>query len=450
MKAGAAERDVTPPIGLEITHPVRANVGVHDPLFVRALVLQDDSPFDGAQGRGTTVAIVCSDLIGADFSPCDDLRKRIAEEAGIENVLLNFSHPHSSRGFADYAELKEESDEEIEWAAATKDAYVSVVAEALGKLTPVSLKAGRAPVQVGFNRRVVADKGYVYMDDNKDGPVVPWTNVLLAERPDGSPMAILFEHAAHPVIVPNDTALVSADYPGAAVARIREALGDSDVIAMFAQGCQGNINGYPLRSSHENADAAGRKLGDAVLAAMATAEPIVADVLQFRTARTELPMVDLPPWRQIEPAVEAFKTAHATGDSPWVTPEVLKTFIAHFEKLQAMLARSESPPPWVMEATILSLGDEWGVVAVNHECFCQYELWIDARAPFAHNMTMALTNGATGYIATDEALAMGTSAGYEASCLPDLGSANVMTRHYGPPGVGAETVIKDLIASLWA
>ena len=42
MKAGAAERDVTPPVGFDITHPPRKSIGVHDPLFVRALVLDDE------------------------------------------------------------------------------------------------------------------------------------------------------------------------------------------------------------------------------------------------------------------------------------------------------------------------------------------------------------------------------------------------------------------------
>ena len=39
--AGAAERDISPPEGLEITHYVRKNIGVHDSLFARALVLED-------------------------------------------------------------------------------------------------------------------------------------------------------------------------------------------------------------------------------------------------------------------------------------------------------------------------------------------------------------------------------------------------------------------------
>ena len=441
MKAGAAERDVTPPIGLEITHPVRANVGAHDPLFVKALVLQDNA--------GTTLVIVCTDLIGTDFGPADELRKRIADELGLENVLLNFAHPHSSRGFGGYGDLPEESPEAVAWAHGARDAFLAVIAEAIGKLAPVTLKAGRAPVQVGFNRRVMADNGYVFMADNPDGPVVPWVNILQVDSADGTPQAILFEHAAHPVIVPNDTALISADFPGAAVVRIREALGP-DVIPMFAQGCQGNINGHPLRSTHENADAAGVKLGEAALEAVETAEPITADTLRVRTGRTEMPTCELPPWDVIREPVEKFKADFVVGANPYWTQAEIDKFIAHFDKLEAMLARGESPPPWRMDATVVSLGNEWVLVAYSNEMFCQYELWVDEVAPFTRNMTFGLTNGATGYVANDAALALGTNGGYEAGCLPNLGSCDVMTRHYGPPAVGCEKIIHDLVTGLWA
>ena len=102
------------------------------------------------------------------------------------------------------------------------------------------------------------------MGVNRAGPVVPWVNVLVADSKEtGKPLAVLFEHAAHPVIVPDRSNLISADFPGAAAERIRGKLGE-DVIALFGQGCGGNINGFPLRTTHENAVAAGKKLGDAV------------------------------------------------------------------------------------------------------------------------------------------------------------------------------------------
>ncbi|MHC4986721.1 MAG: hypothetical protein ACYTFO_11275, partial [Planctomycetota bacterium] len=404
---------------------------------------------------GTKLAIVCSDLIGSDFESCDRLRERIAAETGIDHVLLNFAHPHSSRSFGDYASLDELSPADAAWAAATRDAFISVISKAAARLTPVTLKAGR-------NRRVVGENGCVHMADNSDGLVVPWTNVLVAETVDpgegnpanpfdgvpGRAVAVLFEHAAHPVIVPDTTALVSADFPGAAVARIRQAIPDPDTIAIFAQGCQGNINGHPLRSSHENADAAGRKLGDAVLAAMDAAEPIAADTLRIRSGRAELPTRELPPWEQISESVEKLKASYAP--EPYWPQEEFDAFVAHFDKLEQMMAAGDTPPPWRIDVTVVSLGDEWGLVAYAGEMFCQYELWVDQAAPFKRNMTFGLTNGATGYIATDDALAMGIKGGYEAGCLPYLDPCDVRTQHYNPPAVGCETIIHDLVESLWA
>ena len=63
MKAGVAQRDITPPVGITIGHPIRVSIGVRDPLFLHAMVFED--------GAGTSVAIVRLDLIGAGFEVCD-------------------------------------------------------------------------------------------------------------------------------------------------------------------------------------------------------------------------------------------------------------------------------------------------------------------------------------------------------------------------------------------
>ena len=59
--AGAAEQEITPPVGMEITHFIRENIGVHDPLFVRALVLRD--------AHGAQIALVTIDALGGGI--CD-------------------------------------------------------------------------------------------------------------------------------------------------------------------------------------------------------------------------------------------------------------------------------------------------------------------------------------------------------------------------------------------
>ena len=53
IKAGAAERDITPPVGLEIQHYYRKSIGIHEPLFARCLYLEDLQGNSVAGGVGT-------------------------------------------------------------------------------------------------------------------------------------------------------------------------------------------------------------------------------------------------------------------------------------------------------------------------------------------------------------------------------------------------------------
>ena len=437
IKAGAAQRDITPPIGYEITHYYRVSIGVHDPLFARCLYLED--------GQGNSVAMICTDLITASFDACDHLREEIFKKTGIKNSLIACSHSHSSAPLGPLLPHTKPSnpsghptsarDMVSKWSDSTNDAILAIVKEAKENAQPVSLRVGRASAQVGFNRRLINEEtGHVFMGVNRAGPVVPWVNVLVADsKKTGKPIAVLFEHAAHPVIVPHTSKLTSADYPGAAVKRIREELG-KDVIALFGQGCGGNINGYPLRSTHENADRQGRKLGDAVLKAMKESDPIKSQTFSVKFAQSELPSHALP-------SEELWQEMAAKNKDDERRMKQLK-------KIRDFMDRAAEPPPRRFDAYAVMIGREWCLVTMPHEMFCQYELWIDRNAPFKHTMTFAYTNGYQGYIAVDEAWRLGPKGGYEAASLPNW-SGQVWTERFGPPAVGSEKIVKDTVASLW-
>ena len=429
IKAGAAQRDITPPIGIKRHHRGRVafeSIGVHDPLFARCLYLEDT--------QGSSVAVICIDLIDAPFDVCDQLREEILEKTGIKNSLIAFSHAHSAVKLGPRATSP--SDMNSKWNYSAHDAILEIVKEAKEQVQPVSLRAGRAPAQVGFNRRLINEEtGHVFMGVNREGPVVPWVNVLVADSKEtGKPLAVLFEHAAHPVIVPRTSQLTGADFPGAAVKRIREELGE-DVVALFGQGCGGNINGYPLRSTHEKADNQGRKLGEAVLRAMEESDPIQSQTFSVKYARTMLPSHALPSeelWQEM--------AAKSKND---------ESRMKQLKKIRDFMDRGAQPPARRFDAYAVMIGQEWCLVTMPHEMFCQYELWIDKNAPFKHTMTFAYTNGYEGYVAVDEAWRMGPKGGYEAASLPNW-IGQVRTEHFGPPAVGSEKIIKDTVASLWS
>ena len=426
--AGAAERDITPPIGIKRYHRrqvVFESTGVHDPLFARCLYLEDT--------QGSSVAVISLDLIHITFEACDQLREQILQHTGIANSLFAPSHVHSAVPLG--PGTRTPSELEAEWSSRTRDAILEMVKEAKERVQPVSLRMGRAPAQVGFNRRLIDEEtGHVYMGVNRAGPVVPWVNVLVAESETGKPFAVLFEHAAHPVIVPRTSKLTSADFPGAAAQRIREELGQ-DVIALFGQGCGGNINGYPLRSTHEKADSQGRKLGEAALEAIKQSTPIQSQTLSVKYAKSVLPSHPLPSeelWQEM--------AADSKDD---------ESRMQQLAKIRDLMDRGAQPPSRRFDSYAVMFGQEWCLVTMPHEMFCQYELWIDENAPFDLTMAFAYTNGNEGYVAVDEAWRMGPKGGYEAASLPNW-IGQVWTEHLGPPAVGSEKIIKDTIASLWS
>ena len=136
-----------------------------------------------------------------------------------------------------------------------------LVFQADGKSEAVVLCAGRAPVHIGTNRRLESEEGIV-MKPNPGGPVIPWVDVLRVDRLDGRPAAILFSHAAHPVIIHGSSRLISAEFPGFATRKLRDRLG-GNVITMFGQAFGGNINADPLRGGIAAAEHAGEVLAEA-------------------------------------------------------------------------------------------------------------------------------------------------------------------------------------------
>jgi len=427
IKAGASQRDITPPVGLEIQHFYRISEGVHDPLFARCLYLEYEA--------GTSVAIVCLDLVSGGFEACDSIRGEIREKLGVQHTLLNFSHNHSSAALGPRGRTAVSNDTGSKWNDSAIDAIVAIVGEAKQRALPVTLRTGRAEAHVGFNRRLVnRETGHVFMGVNRDGPVVPWVNVLVAEsKQSGKPISVLLETAGHPVIVPHTTKKISADYPGAAVNRVREELGD-EVVVMFGQGCGGNINGFPLRSSYENAVSQGRKLGESCLKAVESSQPIKAETLRITELSVALPTRPFPTNAEWKELVEANQADEAR--------------VQLLKKMKDLMDRGGGPPARRLDASAIMLGDEWCLVALPHEMFCEYELWIDKHAPFKRTMTFGYTNGYQGYVAVDEAWRMGGKGGYEAASLPNWGG-QVMNEFFGPPAVGCEKIIKDAVISLW-
>jgi hypothetical protein len=469
LTAGAAETIITPPVGTPAIGTIQRSTGVHDDLFARALVVCDGE---------LRVAIVSADLIGMDFRLADEARRLIRERTGITTALVHCTHNHSSPFTIPWSVLgpRWPPGPRRAWHSALPSVLGGVVAQAAARMEPVTLRAGRAAVRLGTNRRLPSDGGIV-MKPNPDGPVVPWVDVLAVNGAGGRPLAMLFSHAAHPVIIHGASRLTSAEFPGFASRRLKERLG-ADVVPIFGQAFAADINADPLRGGIDAAERAGEALADAALAALSAGEDLQTGPLSLAATHADLPLQALPSraaclevleeaerrlaraygrtdfadeelWDMQDAADAPVSTAASTaaddvqpmeGKAWWMKDTVLC--------LRDLLAKIDGRDerPLRFEARMLRLGDAWSVTSASHELVAEYQLRLDREAATSHRMFLAYTDGCESYVPLDRDFSLG---GYEAGTFPDLGSASLRYTHRRALAPGCESRVMNCLRSLW-
>jgi hypothetical protein len=470
LLAGVAEMVITPPPGAPLLGTIQRSSGVHDDLYARVLVLND--------GR-QRIAILCFDLIGMDFALADDLCSAISARTGISSTLLNCSHTHSAPFTIPWSVLgwRWLSGPGRNWRAELLSGAAELVSRAAAKAEEAVLRVGRAPVQIGSNRRLPVGQSIV-MKPNPEGVVVPWVDVLCVDRLDGKPAAILFSHAAHPVIIHGASRLISADYPGFAARRLKDRLGGG-VMTLFAQACGANINGDPLRGGFTAADQAGASLAEAAFQAARSSQAVPSLEFAITSIHAELPLQPLPTYQECSHALRTAedRLAQCCGGATLSDERLweLQDQVGSARSQRDSSAANDVQPMegqawWLMDtvlclrdlmnkiergderplrfdAHLLRIGEHWSLLAATHELFAEYQLWFDNAVPVAHSMMLAYTNGCESYIPMDRDLALG---GYEAATFPSLDGAALRYRHRRALRPGAEQQVIEHVQALWA
>ena len=276
LLAGAAKIDIT---NLEAGP-------ANDRLYARALVLK----------RGDTTAVIVTvdavaigeiGYIKNDYLPA--VRSQLKEKLAIEptNVIINASHCHG---------------------IVCQDVgprTVQAVIEAANKLEPVNVGAGRGHEdRIQENRRLVMKDGSVIdvrhaysLPPDEDvaavGPIDPEIGILRLDRKDGTTLAVVYNFACHPIQgVPNRGN--TADITGFASSVIEENLGE-DTLALFVQGCAGDINPafYKDVAHPRDAEPLGNMLGLSTLRAVRRVQAKPDPRLVVVNETLELPRADV-------------------------------------------------------------------------------------------------------------------------------------------------------------
>ena len=400
--AGAERVVITPPVGVDLCGfggRSAPSQGVHDDLRGCCLYLASDD---------SELLFMTADLVGLHHDEVAEIRTAVGSHTGIprEAVMVSCSHTHSGPathclrylGQQDQAYLDEMKGKLVGAAVRARETARSALAGAC-----------RQPVSVGVNRRELRD-GRIVLGVNEEGVTDPHAYVLCVDAADGAPMARLFCHAAHAVTLGGDNLLISGDWPGYAQRAVEQGAGGG-CVALFMQGCCGNINSIP-RGGFEVAEEQGLMLAEAVERASLTTPRTSQVTLAAASRVLALPL--LPP-----PEVEEARALHArlradaeqTGEGDAYGTRRLRAGLVEWSARVLELAVSAPTQRRTVPFEIQALRVGSAVfVGLPGEVFIEYALNIAAESSFPISVVAAYTNGNIGYVPTAKAYSEG---GYE-------------------------------------
>ncbi|MBM3500577.1 MAG: hypothetical protein FJX74_18125, partial [Armatimonadetes bacterium] len=400
---GASRVDTTPPLHVPYLgfEPRQGTFeGVHDSLFARAAVF--------SRGDGH-LAVVSVDALGLSrdlFGPGRDFVAEVRERAGAgtglsrERILIAATHAHSTPETYGITRLWERED---------CAAWIETLAEQLARAIQ-SAWADRRPAKLWHASTTL--RGMARNRRRDDGPLDEELLVLLAERDDGGPV-LLANFACHPVTVQVQP-LVSADFPGAAMALVERELGPQTV-ALFLQGAAGDIN--PVRghtSDWRDVETYGLMLGGATLEAVGAARLSEACTDPIIAARAETAMVEAREAPSVEEAAAGAAAAQEGTAEARAAREALR--LAQFGQ--------ELIPA---EVQCLRIGD-LALAAFPGELFCALGQQVKRASPAPATMVVECANGCLGYLAPcDEWERGGYEVGLGAWCRVAAGGPERMT-----------------------
>lgn len=226
MRIGFAKTEITPPVGTELGGYAgyRPCTGVHDPLWCKAVLLEQD---------GVRYALIVLDLLCVD----EALYLRIAEAvAGLgiarEKLIVSAIHTHAAPrglipGEGALAAINSSSEPKDPGFPAYMETVVEAAARACalaaGSLEPFQIRAAQGALPtVGSERHTGAE-------------VNGWLTVVQCRTESGKELTV-YNFPCHPTVTNAANLLVSADF----VAGIEKLLGGD--MAVFINGAAGDVS----------------------------------------------------------------------------------------------------------------------------------------------------------------------------------------------------------------
>jgi hypothetical protein len=287
-KAGVARAVVTPAKGVWLAGygGKRVPDGKLHELWAKALALEDP--------EGNRAVLVTSDFQGMPREMSDRVFEQLKKKHKLDRhqVMITFSHNHCGPrlglDLVDYYPVEEAQVKLVdEYTLLMETRMVEMIAKALTRLRPATLRIGQGRTDFAVNRRNNREADVPALLARGMPPVGPVDHavpVLTVTGADDQLIAIVFGYACHPTTL--SFTKWCGDYPGFAQLAIEKRHPGAQ--AMFVNTCGGDQNPLPRRKL-ELCQQYGHRLADAV-------EEVFKKPLKKvgRGLRTAFAQVDLP------------------------------------------------------------------------------------------------------------------------------------------------------------
>jgi hypothetical protein len=424
FKAGFAERDISPEIGMEQPggYGKAYHKAFHDPCKARAAVFDDGS---------MRVAIVGIDALFIRSATVNSIREAIHRECGIapESILISASHTHSGGplglflpGEFDDAEpfvkslVREKTViADPKYLKRATDGIVQAVVAADAACVPARCGVGfGVEDKVAFNRRFRMKNGMTFTHPGQGnpeivdvaGPTDPQVGVVGAWSEGGEFLGCIVNFACHATTGPGG---ISADYIYYTEKTVRGLLGEKAVV-VFLPGAAGDVTQVNNRSPDQirqfgevSARFVGGRVGAEAIKVLLAMEQGAGALAPLAARSRHLKI----PRRAPKPESRA-RAREIVARDPKTVDATEWTFAKERVVLAARLARE---PVADVEVQAVQLGPAV-FLSCPAEYFCQFGLDLKASSAFPFTFPVSLANDAIGYVPTEKALGPG-GGGYE-------------------------------------
>ena len=414
MRAGFAERDITPEPGMEKPGgygKAYHKDNVHDPCKIRASV------FDDGQNRAVLIGI---DTLAVPTPFARNARAEIEQACGIpsEAIMIGASHSHSAGplsmvlpGEYDHASpLVQHLAYEVSSCADPKymdfveRELVAAVVEANDNRVDARCGVGSGSEdKVSYNRRFLMRDGITCTHPGKcnpdiiepAGPTDPEVGVIGAWDSEGKLIGCVVNFACHGTTGPGGT---SADWIYYLEQPIRCMMGEEAVVVFLNGACGDvtqvdNLDPYLVDFGERSARYVGGRVGAEAVKTLLTVEP--GELLPVAALRKILPIQRRKPSPEnLSRALELVQRDRKEVDSTeW-------TFAKETVMLDALIQKE---PVVDVEVQAIQIGP--AVFLANPaEFFCQYGLDLKTGSKFPFTFPVELANGCVGYVPTEKAM----------------------------------------------